>query len=80
LNSQDIFGDDIFILKNLCSYPIVWFDSMSYTFDDHKRLEFFRMVKRLCCALTLLICMPNEPMPNESLSAEQETYVEEGKI
>jgi hypothetical protein len=24
--------------------------------------------------------MPNEPMPNESLSAEQETYVEEGKI
>jgi hypothetical protein len=50
------------------------FDSMPCTFDDHDRLEFLENDKRLCCVLTLLICMPNEPMPNDSLSAEQETY------
>ena len=44
------------------------------TFDDHDRLEFLEYDKEAMLCLNFVIYLPNEPMPNESLSADQETH------
>jgi hypothetical protein len=74
LNSQGTFGYDNFLLRYSCSCPIVCFDSMPCTFDDHDRLEFLEYDKEALLCLNFVNYLSNEPMPNESLSTEQEAY------
>ena len=48
---------------------------MPCTFNDHvDRLEFLEYDKEAMLCFNFVNYLPNEPMPNESLSAEQETY------
>jgi hypothetical protein len=68
------FWIDNFLLRYSCSCPIVCFDSMPCTFDDHDRLEFLEYDKEALLCLNFVNYLPNEPMPNESLSTEQEAY------
>ena len=47
---------------------------MPCTFDDHDRLEFLENDKEALLCINFVNSLPNEPMPNESFSTEQETY------
>jgi hypothetical protein len=47
---------------------------MPCTYDDHDRLEFLEYDKEDLLCFNFSNYLPNEPMPNGSLSTEQETY------